>query len=154
MLQRPLQFALISLFVLAASSLLAQSSGDGKRRYRVTAFKASNTEVNSLSNTADAFPKSTLYIPSAFTPNGDGINDSFGVKAKNVSEINLQIFNRWGELIFESQEISNTWDGSYKGTPINYTDVFVYTLKAKGVNGKPLPEENGTVTLVADGSVN
>ena len=140
----------LSLFGLLQNAD-AQTGPDGMKRYRVTGFKAANTSISSLSNTAEALPKATLYIPSAFTPNGDGINDGFGVKAKNITDFNLRIFNRWGELVFESDKISDLWDGKYQGEAITSTDVFVYTVKAIGINGTPLPEENGTVTLVADG---
>jgi gliding motility-associated-like protein len=129
----------------------AQTGPDGMKRYRVTGFKAANTSISSLSNTAEAVPKAILYIPSAFTPNGDGVNDKFGVKAQNITDFNLLIFNRWGELVFESNNISDLWDGKYQGEAITSTDVFVYTVKAIGINGMPLPDENGTVTLVAEG---
>jgi gliding motility-associated-like protein len=131
----------------------AQTPDPMAKRYRVTAFKAANTSITSLSNIAEATPKSTLYIPTAFTPNGDGINDRFGVKALNLTQFNLKIFNRWGELIFETNEITDLWDGTYNGQAITSTDVFVYTVNAKGPNGFVLPEESGTVTLVADGTV-
>jgi len=94
-----------------------------------------------------------MYIPSAFTPNGDGVNDFFGVKAEGIKTFNLQIFNRWGEVVFESENINNLWDGSFKGERIKNTDVYVYQVKATGLNNKPLPEENGSVTLVA-GDIN
>ena len=130
----------------------AQTSA-GSKRYRVTAYKASNASLSSLSNVAEAIPNPTMYIPSAFTPNGDGINDFFGVKAEGIKSFNLQIFNRWGEVVFESESISNLWDGSFKGERIKNTDVYVYQVKATGLNNKPLPEENGSVTLVA-GNIN
>ena len=129
----------------------AQTSSNGMKRYRVTGLKASNLNISSLSNTAEALPKATLYIPTAFTPNGDGVNDKFGVKAQNIIDFNLRIFNRWGELVFESDNISDLWDGKYQGEAITSTDVFVYSVKAVGINGIPLPDENGTVTLVAEG---
>ena len=143
----PLFFALFGVQQIAD----AQIGPDGKKRYRVTGFKAANTSITSLSNTAEALPKATLYIPSAFTPNGDGINDKFGVKAQNITDFNLRIYNRWGELVFESDNIADLWDGKYQGEAITSTDVFVYTVKAVGINGMPLPDENGTVTLVAEG---
>lgn len=143
----PLFFAMLGMQQIAD----AQIGPDGKKRYRVTGFKAANTSITSLSNTAEALPKATLYIPSAFTPNGDGINDKFGVKAQNITDFNLRIYNRWGELVFESDNIAELWDGRYQGEAITSTDVFVYTVKAIGINGMPLPDENGTVTLVAEG---
>jgi gliding motility-associated-like protein len=146
-----------SLWVIASmfafySHLEAQTSA-GSKRYRVTAYKASNASLSSLSNVAEAIPNPTMYIPSAFTPNGDGINDFFGVKAEGIKKFKLEIFNRWGEVVFQSEDISSLWDGTFQGEKIKNTDVYVYQVKATGLNNKPLPDENGSVTLVA-GDIN
>ena len=149
---------LVMVSLLAFSSFSeAQSvsplTSNGSKRYRVTAYKLSNASLSSLSNVAEAIPNPTMYIPSAFTPNGDGVNDFFGVKAEGIKSFNLQIFNRWGEVVFVSESITNLWDGSFKGEKIKNTDIYVYQVKATGLNNKPLPEENGSVTLVA-GDIN
>ncbi len=126
---------------------------NGTKRYRITAYKLANASTSSLSNIAEANPKPTMYIPSAFTPNGDGINDYFGVKAEGIKQFKLQIFNRWGEMVFESSDMLTQWDGTYLGEKITSTDVYVYQVKAIGINDKPLPEEKGRVTLVAEGMI-
>ncbi len=126
---------------------------NGTKRYRISAYKLANASISSLSNIAEANPKPTMYIPSAFTPNGDGINDFFGVKAEGIKQFKLQIFNRWGELVFESNDMYTLWDGTYLGDKITSTDVYVYKVKATGINDKPLPEEKGRVTLVAEGMI-
>ncbi len=56
-----------------------------------------------------------VVLPSAFTPNGDGRNDFFFASGINVTSFNLKIFNRWGEKIFETDDISTPWTGFYKG---------------------------------------
>lgn len=75
----------------------------------------------------------TLYVPNAFTPNDDGLNDSFFAKATNITKFNLMIFDRWGEKIFSSDNIYTGWDGTYKGKlvqediytwKINFTDIY------------------------------
>lgn len=124
----------------------------GNKKYRVTAYKISGGTFTSLSNVAEAIPKPTMYIPSAFTPNGDGINDFFGVKAEGLKEFKMEIYNRWGEIVFMSDDITELWDGTYEGKAITSTDVYVYQVKAIGKNNDPLPEEKGTVTLIADGA--
>ncbi len=146
-------FGLIMLFCMGSISAqqLQPTPQNGNKRYRITAYKMSNASTSSLSNIAEAMPKPTMYIPSAFTPNGDGINDFFGVKAEGIKQFKLQIFNRWGEMVFESEDITNLWDGTYQGEKITSTDVYVYQVKATGLNDKPLPEEKGRVTLVAEG---
>ncbi|MDP1747662.1 MAG: gliding motility-associated C-terminal domain-containing protein, partial [Bacteroidota bacterium] len=52
-----------------------------------------------------------IYVPEAFTPNGDNINDVFYVVGNGLKEFKLFIFNRWGEEIFESDDINLGWDG-------------------------------------------
>ncbi len=58
---------------------------------------------------------SKIYIPTIFTPNNDGINDVFAITAQDVMEYELQIYDRWGELVFMTQSQSDNWDGTYRG---------------------------------------
>lgn len=58
-----------------------------------------------------------LFVPSAFSPNGDGLNDQLGVFGKNIKDYNLTIYNRWGELIVELKNATETWDGTLNGEP-------------------------------------
>ena len=58
----------------------------------------------------------TADIPNVFTPNGDGNNDYFVIKGTNYNSFSLQIFNRWGQNIFESKSDEDRWDGKHKGT--------------------------------------
>jgi gliding motility-associated-like protein len=130
---------------------MAQNSSDAIEKYRVSAYKNGNGQVISLSNEVEIIPAALLYIPNAFTPNGDGLNDTFGGKGEGITDYNLQIFNRWGNLIFESNDMKNQWDGNYHNeiAPIG---VYVYKISAKGpsANGrsKNLINEKGNVTLV------
>lgn len=78
---------------------------------------------------------SMVFIPNAFTPNGDGQNDIFYPRGAGLKVIKtLRIYNRWGELLFSREGIqlndeSNGWDGTYKGNPA-HTDVYVYIIEA------------------------
>ncbi|HLP50544.1 MAG TPA: gliding motility-associated C-terminal domain-containing protein [Chitinophagales bacterium] len=56
-----------------------------------------------------------LLIPTGFSPNGDGVNDVFRALNKNLSKYKLQVYNRWGELVFESDNFTDGWDGVYQG---------------------------------------
>ncbi|HEV7349660.1 gliding motility-associated C-terminal domain-containing protein [Telluribacter sp.] len=65
-----------------------------------------------------------LYIPDAFSPNGDGVNDQFEIRNARLQVEEVQIFNRWGEIVYYSKEYSSPWDGYYKGkvvAPGGYT---------------------------------
>lgn len=94
-------------------------------------------------------PIFSWWIPNAFTPNGDGTNEDFNVKGEYIANVELTIFNRWGESIFfnEGKE-SAAWDGSIDGSPDPAKeDVYVYQVKLLDVWGK-YHEKVGHVTLV------
>ena len=69
-----------------------------------------------------------VFIPNAFTPNKDGENDILFVRGKNVKELELKIYDRWGEKVFETTQQISGWDGTYKGEVVE-PGVFVYYLK-------------------------
>lgn len=71
--------------------------------------------------------ESVLYIPNSFTPNHDGFNERFLAYCPNVVTFHMQIFNRWGELIFETSDILQGWDGIYKGKLVQ-EDTYVYVI--------------------------
>jgi len=76
------------------------------------------------------FKGSNIYVPSAFTPNGDGLNDILRPLGKAIDRLDyFRIYNRYGELIFETNNLSKGWDGTYKGKDQN-TDNYVWVLKA------------------------
>ena len=68
-----------------------------------------------------------LYIPNSFSPNGDGVNDSFRIYGQEIDEFKILIFNRWGELLFESNNIGNNWNGFYKGKEVP-SGVYVFRI--------------------------
>jgi gliding motility-associated-like protein len=77
----------------------------------------------------------TIYIPNAFSPNEDRINDYFFVQVQDVTEYELKIFNRWGELVFMSNNPKQGWDGTYKGKPLP-PSVFVYQVRMTFPDGE------------------
>jgi gliding motility-associated-like protein len=70
----------------------------------------------------------SVFIPNAFSPNGDGNNDVLVVRGKMIKEMTFRVFDRWGELIFETHERGIGWDGTYKGKKLD-PDVYDYYLK-------------------------
>ncbi|RYE10307.1 MAG: gliding motility-associated C-terminal domain-containing protein, partial [Sphingobacteriales bacterium] len=91
----------------------------------------------------------TPFIPSAFTPNGDGKNDVFRLVSKGDIRLKeLMIFNRFGQKVFESTDIDNSWNGSFNGEPVDVGTYF-YMLKANcGNNNERLVELKGDVTVI------
>ena len=103
---------------------------------------------DSVMHTLEILPNWTFYIPNAFTPNGDGMNDGFGAKAININSFNLWIFDRWGNMIFYSNQLDLYWDGTVQGhEEIVQEDVYVWKVKFKDIFGKN-HNQVGTVTLV------
>ncbi len=91
-------------------------------------------------------PRPFVLIPNAFSPNGDGVNDVFKVIGSNIESAQLLLYNRWGELLFESSVIGEGWDGSYKGEA-QELGVYVYIAYVKLLDGEE-EMRHGNVTLI------
>lgn len=82
-------------------------------------------------------PEFTFYVPNAFTPNGDGKNDIFFAEGNEISEFTMRIFDRWGNLVFVSYELTDGWDGrANNGSDVAQQDVYVYKISVKDFRGK------------------
>jgi gliding motility-associated-like protein len=91
--------------------------------------------------------EATVYIPNSFTPNGDGLNDRFSGYGESFSSFRLLIFNRWGELIFETTDPAG-WDGNFNGTKVT-DDVYVYKLTyTSACTGGKFVDRLGHVLLI------
>ncbi|MFM1998204.1 MAG: hypothetical protein RL204_151 [Bacteroidota bacterium] len=92
-------------------------------------------------------PLANIYIPSAFTPNGDGINDVFLMKGHDLKRFEITIFNRWGDVVFVANDIDQAWIGDTKDGAYYVPDgVYNYALVAEGIRGNII-EKNGTITI-------
>jgi gliding motility-associated-like protein len=89
--------------------------------------------------------KYILFVPNIFTPNGDGVNDDIRVYAKAVKFFYFRIFNRWGELVFYTEDINRPWDGTYKGKVVD-PGVYVYQVKLGYLNGVT-KDAQGSITV-------
>lgn len=69
-----------------------------------------------------------FYVPNAFTPNNDGTNDVFQVFGKDFNKFEIQVLNRWGEVVYYSENKEETWDGTYRGKSLP-TDIYVCIIK-------------------------
>ena len=92
-----------------------------------------------------------FYIPNAFTPNGDGLNDSFKAIARYdyVNKYYFSIYNRWGQSVFETTDINKGWDGTYKGSPC-MLGAYIYRIVYIESGQQPIESKTmeGTVMLV------
>ncbi len=85
-------------------------------------------------------------VPNAFSPNADGTNDILYVRGGAISTVHFRVFNRWGQLVFESKDLRNGWDGTFNGAP-QEADAYAYILTATFLDGSTF-QKNGNVTLL------
>lgn len=85
----------------------------------------------------DVKPSFVIYVPNAFTPNGDGLNDGFQAKGVGIEKFEMQIYDRWGHLIFETDDINKVWDGTVKnGGDLIKNDTYVWKAQVLDVFNK------------------
>jgi gliding motility-associated-like protein len=89
-----------------------------------------------------------VVIPNAFTPDGDGENETFGmsVLAGIVKAESFEVYNRWGELIFQSNDPNPRWDGTINGQPAP-TDTYIYILQYRHGDGRLDPKQGAILLL-------
>lgn len=89
----------------------------------------------------------SIYIPNSFTPNNDGLNDLFAPKGENIEFITFLIYNRWGELIYQSYESFPSWDGFSNGKLVP-SGVYIYFVRYIKADTGALKQKQGSVTLI------
>lgn len=106
-------------------------------------------------NCVDSFhveiaPPLQVYIPTGFSPNGDNINDVFEIKGtgfqSSTIKFGIWIYNRWGQLVFESHSADFQWDGTFQGEPA-LIDTYTYTITVEGFETQKYTR-TGTITIV------
>jgi gliding motility-associated-like protein len=88
-----------------------------------------------------------IFVPSGFTPNGDGRNDVLKPITVGISKLDyFRVFNRWGQLIYETNQINKGWDGTINGTPQS-SDTFVFMVQGSDYTGKVVFRKGTTVLI-------
>jgi gliding motility-associated-like protein len=105
--------------------------------------------VDTINITINEIPgcPENFYVPNAFSPNNDGINDIFRIKSENVTVVGFDIYTRWGEKIFSSTDAFEGWDGTVQGALQN-TGVYIYVINYSTNISRQSFIKKGTVTLV------
>ena len=117
--------------------------------YRIVAYKdlvQGEPQVVSVSNEDCSPVRSMIFYPNAFTPNNDGLNDYYVTPSQYIKDYHIMIFTRWGEQIFESFDLNENWDGTYRGEN-SKMDAFAVIVVSTGVDGIRRVH-HGTITLV------
>ena len=90
--------------------------------------------VNFIEKWINLYYPSIVYIPNAFSPDDNGVNDFFFPNLMSVKELDFAIFNRWGQRIFYAKDVRSKWDGTYNGV-LCPEDVYIYKIKTVSVLG-------------------
>ncbi len=106
---------------------------------------------DTVCHTVEIGGETIIYVPNAFTPDGDGVNDEFGPVVQGVdrTEYTFYIYDRWGEVVFESHSPSKKWDGSIKGEMSEAkTDVYVWRVVTRSKHTGEEIQKRGHITLI------
>jgi gliding motility-associated-like protein len=122
------------------------ASPAGSTTYCVAATDTNGCTVTECIAVSVETPCGEVFVPTAFSPNNDGMNDVECVLSPCISEIHFVIYDRWGEKVFESYSTAICWDGTYKGKLMN-SAVFVYYLEATLITGEKITKK-GDISLV------
>ncbi len=122
--------------------------------YRVIAIENGSNPDSSISNMTCAVLPTKFFVPNAFSPNGDDLNDVWKVSSVSVYNVigdklrqfSMKVYNRWGTLVFESDDIQKGWDGTFEGQKVE-AGVYVYIISATGMNAKNF-NLSGNLTLI------
>ena len=115
--------------------------------YRVVALRNQNNLIESVSNAVVVEKPYALYSPNAFSPDGDGINDFFKISGQGIIDYQIEIFNRWGQMVYKSLDLGKGWDGTFKGKNLP-TGTYVYKIKSSKYGVEQKLVKNGSVALV------
>jgi gliding motility-associated-like protein len=91
--------------------------------------------------------KPIFYMPNAFTPNNDGVNDYLNFKGKYIDFFSIEIYNRWGQLVYQNNDFTNNWDGTNNGIPLP-EDVYVYHINYASQAFDFMNTQTGTLTII------
>jgi len=131
--------------------IMASPTEEGMYMYSVTVTNADGCQLTGQTSSGLTVldpdcDMSDVFIPSAFSPNGDGRNDEFGVYSNFEVDMELIVYNRWGEEVFRSNDQDNPWDGTFEGEKLA-PDVFGYYLRVTCPPNKEYMTQ-GNVTLI------
>ena len=89
----------------------------------------------------------SLYSPTVFSPDGDGINDLFKVYGQGILDFKIEVYTRWGHMVYKSFQLNEGWDGTFKGKNLP-TGTYVYKIKTSKYSDDKKLIKSGTIALV------
>jgi len=137
--------------MIAQTSLLQASDNDldiafGRFFYKVKWNDGLSTK-ESTSNDILLIETEELFLPSAFSPNDDGVNDTWGASYSHTDKIDLKVFNRFGQLVFHSDNKLKDWNGKFNGTEVP-EGTYIYSVSYQGFESNQIKSTHGTVNVI------
>ena len=128
--------------------LLQGQNLSGQFCYYIKIYKEGETEYYSQSNTKCIYLEPKVYIPQAFTPNDDGVNDLFlPVFSFLPKDYELKIYNRWGNIIFETSDPTKGWNGKQSNGKPAPAGSYIYLLKIKTEDNQTVEKRNNITVI-------
>ncbi len=143
------QGELLQSFNMATGTSLIDTEEDPDNQtyaYRIVAFATEAGVSETISNIVTITKLPNLFHPNTFTPNGDGLNDTFKVYGQYTAQVEFKIFNRWGELLFFTTDLTESWDGTSKGNAMP-EGTYVFRAYLTDLAGQT-SERSGNVLLL------
>ncbi len=144
-----LEGALLQTFDAGTSTTFTDNTDDLLHQALVYVVRANPVQAGvtpSISNRITIIKNPNLFYPRAFTPNGDNLNDVFNLFGQFIDEFELSIFNRWGELMYTTTEITEGWDGTFKGNQMP-EGTYTFIVRIQDRAGRHI-KESGSVLLL------
>ena len=138
----------VSVFDIPVDKVLTIEFGDGKGCYTQHEFVMPDCLEERQLTEPLYDPDATKYkvlLPNAFTPNGDGRNDYLKYEGDNIQSMKIGVYNRWGEMVYRSENKQDMWDGTHNGKPLP-TGLYPYVMDVVFADGKEGCHK-GTITI-------
>jgi gliding motility-associated-like protein len=145
-----LSYAVTDGFSSSDASFTHSFDNEQAHVYNITQYVTNTFGCkDSVTQPVEIKPAFTFYIPNAFSPNSDGKNDGFRGQGLGINEYRMWIFDRWGNMIFYSEDLDKAWDGTFQGKSGNTVvqDVYVWKVELKDIFNKK-HDYTGTVAVV------
>ncbi|MCC6690812.1 MAG: gliding motility-associated C-terminal domain-containing protein [Bacteroidia bacterium] len=133
-----------------STSFEPRISNIGSGTYTLTIFDANGctkTDTFEIKDNSNCLCNDEIFIPNIFSPNGDGKNDVLKIEGTGISNIYFAIYNRWGNLVYETYDQARGWDGTQRGNPCE-SGTYVYYLKGTCVKTNSEVNLKGNVSLI------
>lgn len=117
-----------------------------RKCYRIKADEREGKNETSWSNELCFFFSPSVIVPNAFTPNDDGLNDGFGVKGIAINEFNMKIYSRWGEKLYDSDDLYEKWKPVYRSSDVQI-GTYIYLITFTDYQDK-VYQKSGTINLL------